>query len=104
MAGSAEAICSGHARLRAAQSNLCDRDLELVCRYGVLEHRTGVQFYFLRRRDVQRFPKVEPRLIRLHGVVVIMSVEDEMIITIYRNRRALKDIRRKSKVRQGAAA
>ena len=99
MAVQAQVQLTGHARQRGAQSNLCVDDLDLVRRYGVLEHRTGVRFYFVRRREVERFREVEPRLDRLHGVVLVVSADDCIVITVYRNRRALRDIRRKSKTR-----
>jgi hypothetical protein len=79
-------------------------DLDLVRRYGVLEHRTGVRFYFVGRREVERYREVEPRLDRLHGVVLVLAADDRMVITVYRNRRALRDIRRKSKNRFRHAA
>lgn len=87
---------SNHARQRGAQSNLCAHDVELVRKYGVLEHRTGVRFYFVRSRDVKRYRLAEPRLLRLQGVVMIVS-NDDTVITFYRNREALKAIRRKPK-------
>lgn len=93
-----DAKLSHHARQRSAQSNLLAHDLELVRRYGVLEHRTGVLFYFVRRRDVHRYRTVEPRLARLEGVVMIQSL-DGVVITVYRNRHALRQIRRKPKAR-----
>ena len=99
MAVQAQVQLTGHARQRGAQSNLCVDYLDLVRRYGVLEHRTGVRFYFVRRREVERFREVEPRLDRLHGVVLVVSADDCIVITVYRNRRALRDIRRKSKTR-----
>lgn len=94
-----EVALSRHARQREAQSNLSDHDLELVRRYGVLEHRTGVRFYFVGRREVERYRLVEPRLAKLHDLVLIVSSDDRTVITIYRNRNALKEIRRKSKTR-----
>lgn len=92
-------MLSRHARHRGAQSNLSERDLELVRKYGVLERRTGVRFYFVRDREVERFRLVEPRLVRLHGVVMVVSSHDDTVITVYRNPKALKGIRRKSKTR-----
>ena len=99
MAVQAQVQFTGHARQRGAQSNLCVDDVDLVRRYGVLEHRTGVRFYFVGKREVERFRVVEPRLDKLHGVVVVVSSDDRMVITVYRNRRALHVIRRKSKTR-----
>jgi len=100
----ADVALSRHARQREAQSNLSDRDLELVRKYGVLEHRTGVRFYFVGRREVDRYRHVEPRIAKLHDIVLIVSCDDRMVITLYRNRNALKEIRRKSKTRSGSAA
>ena len=103
MAEAAQAKLSKHARQRGAQSNLCERDVDLVRRYGVLERRTGVRFYFVRKQEVERYRTVEPRLAKLHDIVMVLS-QDNTVITLYRNRKALKDIRRKSKVRMGWAA
>lgn len=88
---------SHHARHRGAQSNLCDDDLDLVRRYGVLQHRTGACFYFVRKREVERYRSTEPRLAKLHDIVMIVS-RDGTVITVYRNRHAQRDIRRKSKI------
>lgn len=100
----ASAQWSKHGRRRAAQSNLSPDDVELVRRYGVLEHRTGVRFYFVGRREVERFRFIAPRLAKLHSIVMIVSQDDDTVITVYRNRHALKQIRRKSKIRFRAAA
>ena len=88
---------SEHARRRGAQSNLRASDMELVRQYGILEHRTGVRFYILRRREVERYRHVEPRLAKLHDIVMIVS-SDNTVITVYRNKKALRDIRRKPKM------
>jgi len=80
-----------------------EHDMALVRRYGVLEHRTGVRFYFVRKQEVERYRTIEPRLAKLHGIVMVVS-QDNTVITLYRNSKALKDIRRKSKIRNGRAA
>lgn len=89
---------SAHARQRGAQSNLCASDMELVRRYGILEYRTGARFYVLRRREVERYREVEPRLAKLHDLVVIVSGDGTTVITVYRNKKALREIRRKPKM------
>ena len=43
---------SDHAALRMAQRNIRPEDAVRVLRCGREEHRTGVAFYFLGRRDV----------------------------------------------------
>jgi hypothetical protein len=87
---------SKHARRRGAQSNLRTNDVDLVRKYGVLERRTGVEFYFVRKREVKRYLDSEPRLAKLEGVVMVMS-RDGVVITFYRNSKALRNIRRKHK-------
>ena len=67
---------------------MCVDDLDLVRRYGVLEHRTGVRFYFVGRRDdiiKCRGQKVSPREVEniigeLAGVaeVAVVGVPDEV--------------------------
>jgi hypothetical protein len=84
---------SEHAALRMAQRNVTPDDAALVVRYGTVEHRTGVEFYFLARRDIR--PGSERRLERLVGTTIV--VWRGSIQTVYRNRRALASIRRKSK-------
>jgi hypothetical protein len=86
-----------HGKHRGAQCNISDRDLELVREYGVLEHRTGVRFYFVGQREVDRYRDIEPRLEKLHDIVLIVAPDSFTVITVYRNRHALKHIRHKSK-------
>jgi hypothetical protein len=103
MDGGDDAVLSNHARRRSAQSNLCDADVDLVCRYGILERRTGVRFYFMRKREVKRYRGLEPRLDKLEGLVMVMS-PDGVVITFYRNSKALRSIRRKHKFGDKRAA
>jgi len=79
-------------------------DLEIVRRYGVLEHRTGARFYVVRKRDVKRYEAAEPRLRKLHDIVMVVSSDDSTVITVYRNARALREIRRKPKLRRNFVA
>lgn len=95
---------SKHAKQRGAQSNLRESDMEIVRRYGVLEHRTGARFYVVLRRDVERFRDAEPRLQKLRDIVMVVSSDDSTVITFYRNAKALREIRRKPKLRRSTAA
>lgn len=88
---------TAHSNWRLAQCNMQRRDIGLVLKYGVLERRTGVRFYFIRKKDVERYRKVEPRLVKLHDAVVIVSSDDSWVVTMYRNKKALRTIRRKLK-------
>ena len=85
-----------HAARRMAQRNVSLDDALLVICYGTVEHRTGVEFYFLAQRDIPTGR--ERQLERLVGTTVV--VRSGRIETVYRNRRALPSIRRKSKLQR----
>lgn len=86
---------SRHAARRMAQRNLSVGDVALVLRFGRKEHRTGVKFFFLGERDVP--PGQERELERLVGTTIVAA--DECILTVYRNEKALAQIKRKLKWR-----
>jgi hypothetical protein len=89
-----------HAHKRCAQRNLDAEALELVRRYGRRLHRTGAVFYFLGRRDLPEELLRDDRYARLEGTTLLFSLEGELI-TAYRNREALRQIRKKEKRRLG---
>lgn len=82
-----------HAVERMAQRNLKPSEVELVIRYGQLIRRTGVEFYFLGKRNIpSNLRKLASRLI---GTTVIFY--NHKVRTAYRNRVAVRQIRRKPK-------
>ena len=87
---------SRHAALRRRQRGLRDIAIDYVLDHGAYFRRTGVTFVVLRWCDVPVTDRRTDRWVRLVGTVVIVGT-DERIVTTYRNRRALRDIRRKSK-------
>ena len=86
-------LITRHGSLRMAQRNVSLADAALVIRYGTVEHRTGAEFYFLAQRDIP--PGRERELERLVGTTVVLW--RGRIRTVYKNRRALTTIKRKSK-------
>ena len=87
---------SPHAARRMAQRNVSLTAAALVIRYGTVEYRTGVEFYFLAQRDVP--PGRERELEKLIGTTVV--VRYGRVETVYRNRKALPNIKRKPKRRR----
>jgi hypothetical protein len=87
-----------HAARRMAQRNVSLADAALVIRFGTVEYRTGVEFYFLAQRNI---PLGSERLFeRLVGTTVV--VRDGRVETVYKNRNALFNIKRKPKHRRAA--
>lgn len=87
---------SPHAARRMAQRNVSLADAALVIRHGTVEYRTGVEFYFLSQRDVPTGRERE--LERLIGTTVL--VRNGRVETVYKNRKALPNIKRKPKRRR----
>src|SRR5262245_45373152 len=91
---------TSHARHRLAQRCLSAEEVEYVLEHGHRLRRTGVEFCVLRHRDI---PPADRRdVAHLEGTVVLVS-EDGAAITVYRNRRALAEIRRKASYRLARA-
>ena len=85
---------TNHAMTRMAQRNLSELDVLYVLCHGQQLHRGGVIFFFLGQRDL---PKDAPRWSqRLIGTTVLVDPWTRTIITIYRNRKALRHIKRKT--------
>ena len=97
-ADTSSSMCSHHASYRAASRSITRSDLDDILTYGRTIQRTGVTFYFLARKDLLAAGLRANRASRLEGTVVLVSKERE-IITVYRNRKALRDIQRKPKYR-----
>lgn len=88
-------ILTLHGRQRMHQRGLSAQDLAFVRAHGRVEYRTGVKFIFLGRRDI-------PAPLRkshghLEGVTLIVGADAEQVITCYRNREAIAEIKRKGK-------
>jgi hypothetical protein len=86
-----------HARRRCAQRGIPHGAVLLACEHGHLVRTAGGSFYFLGRREVESARRLgaDRRLLdRCRGLVVLLA-DDGSIITAYRNRGALVDIRRK---------
>ena len=95
---SAHCLKTWHGHVRAAQRHLSDADVAYIVLYGCEIHRTGVIFHCLRAKDIPAQHRHLPEIMRLAGAVALTSAEDE-IITLYRNAKAQRVIRRKMKYR-----
>ena len=88
-----------HARCRMDRRNFSELEVAYVMRHGQLFRRTGICFYFLAARDVPLADRKLPWVQRLVGLTVLTSPEQAAIITLYKNQKALRDIKKKSKFR-----
>ncbi len=86
---------TGHARQRMAQRNVRLIDLDYVLRHGRRLRKPGSLYVFLGRRDVPEEDRAG-RGWQLIGTTVVMS-EDEAVITVYRNPRAIGRLKKRSR-------
>ncbi len=87
-----------HAWTRMHQRCLSISDVEYVVLHGQQHRSAGVVHYFLGRRNIPTKDQGKDYLCRLEGTTILVDSQDRRsVITVYRNRSALKDIRRKAK-------
>ncbi len=89
--------CSAHATEMTAQRNIRAEDVDFVLRFGQLVHNGGALFVFLGGRDIPDEYRADYHFVRLEGTILILSRDGDSLITAYRNKRGLKDIRKKHK-------
>ncbi|WP_245863084.1 DUF4258 domain-containing protein [Candidatus Viridilinea mediisalina] len=94
-------LVTDHARTRQAQRNLSDDEVAFVLDHGQYVRSGGALHIFLRRRDMFGDQAVCQQYQHLEGSVLVMNDTGEVpiLITVYRNRRGLRYIRRKAKYR-----
>ena len=80
-----------------AQRNLSERDVEYVLKHGCRHYTGGVEFRFLRKRDIPAQDRSS--FARLEGTAVVVGSQSEAdVITVWRNRKhGLRRIRHKAK-------
>lgn len=94
-----QSVLSGHAQLRQVQRNYTNNEISYILRHGRMIRRTGICFYFLAAKDVPRDERRLEWVQRLIGSTVLVNAEGSDIITLYKNRHALHDIKKKVKFR-----
>ena len=65
--------------------------------HGEWVRRAGAIHIFLRHKDIPPYDQKNNRIAQLVGVVLLLSPDGDQVITAYRNRDGLRDIRRKAR-------
>jgi len=93
-----------HAKLRCSQRNVNPEEVLYIIQHGQKQHRTGIRYYILRRRDVPYEDRADQRIAQLIGSSVLTDKDGNVIITVRRNADAWKKDRRKTKYARCSAA
>ncbi len=84
-----------HATQRQAHRNLSHADVDFVWTHGRQVRSMGALHIFLGRRDIPTDKATASRYARLQGTTLVLddTQPQHVLITVYRNRRALKRLR-----------
>jgi hypothetical protein len=92
----AQPFITNHARLRMAQRNVSLAQLSFILEHGQEVHCAGAVLITLRRKDIPEELQTQNEFTRLEGVTVVLSREESVVMTVWRNRRqGLRHIRDK---------
>jgi len=95
-----EITLTNHAKRRAAQRGIDERQIKFCIDYGDQFHKTGAMFFMVTRKCLKKLKQsFGAYMTRLDGIVVLGYPESNAFIvtTVYKNHNAIKDIKRKSK-------
>ncbi len=91
-------VYSHHAHKRMAQRGICKEDIEYVYEHGHRVYSGGVLHLFLRKKDIPPLDRRNADARKLEGTTILLSSGSHAeVITVYRNKQALPQIRRKCK-------
>lgn len=88
---------SEHALTRIAQRGLSDVAVRYVVQHGQRYHRAGAIHCFLRKCDIPAADQGRDEYARLEGTLVLLNIKGNTVITVYRNRKAMRQVRCKKK-------
>ena len=86
-----------HAQRRCDQRGIGMEEIELVTAHGKVISRQGLLFHVMREKDIPRHLPAAVKGRIKHVVVVIPTSEPGVVMTVYRNPRAITHINRKGK-------
>lgn len=92
---------SKHAQERADQRGIRADDIDATMQCGQMYHRGGCVIYFMGRREARDYTKNLRLQERLNGLTVVCNSNTQAIITIYRNEKSCRRIRKQSVYRMG---
>lgn len=81
-----------------AQRGIRTEDIEYVYEHGHRVYSGGVLHLFLRKKDIPQPDRRKSNARKLEGTTILLSSEEKAeVITVYRNKQALPQLRRKLK-------
>jgi len=85
-----------HAELRLHLRGIHEDELSLLLEYGTQVYSGGALFIFMRKRDIPA-NLASSKQGKLEGLTAVLDSDNLDLISTYKNRRGLKQIKRKFK-------
>ena len=85
-----------HAKYRAAQSDIKNDEIETVLRFGRTINKGHALFCFLGRKDLPEELHRDDYFNKLVGTTIVMDFSGQEILTVYKNKKAIKNIKHKN--------
>ena len=93
-------IMTNHAKNRASKRAINFEQIKLCVQFGEEIYRTGRLFFFMSNKCLKKLKKIYGSyLSKLEGLVVLTQYSDNslVVLTVYKDRQAMKVIRKKHK-------
>ena len=93
-------VMSKHAQNRASKRGINYEQIKLCVQYGEEIYKTGGLFFFMSDKSLKKLKKIYGAyLSNLQGLVVLTQSDDRslVVVTVYKDRQAMKVIRKKHK-------
>lgn len=87
---------SHHAQKRKDRRWITDKAIAIALKHGIRIHRAGALFIFLRKKDLPKSIS-SSYASKLEGITILIDSKSKEIITVYKNKEGLRDIKRKLK-------
>ena len=98
-------IMTNHAKNRASKRAINFEQIKLCVQFGEEIYRTGRLFFFMSNKCLKKLKKIYGSyLSKLEGLVVLTQYSDNslVVLTVYKDRQAMKVIRKKHKYNNGS--
>ena len=84
-----------HSIRRSSQRGINEDDIKQITRYGRVIRKQGLRFFYMTGSELRFMPLGAQD--KLKNLVIVMAGSEDVVITAYKNKDAIRNIKRKSK-------
>ena len=84
-----------HSTRRASQRGIKKDHIDLVMQHGKVIRKQGLRFFIMTQNELKYFPLHIQDVLK--NMVVVLAGDENVVLTTYKNKDAVRNIKRKSK-------